>query len=382
MIVLLDTNIIIHRENYRISNKSVGYLYNWIEKLGYKKMVHPLSFDEILTSASKEYLEILRVKLSSYEKLITRKKPDDEFMALISDFSNKGNDIVDNSLLFEVYTKTVDFLITEDRKMIKKAEKIGIENKVFTINSFIGLLQYLYPEQIDYSELSVARSKFGFVDINDPFFDSFKQDYKEFEDWFKRKNQEDAYISLKDNSIVGFLYLKVEEDTNEDKGISPALDQKKRMKIGTFKVESTGYRLGERFLKIIFDNALLYNVDEIYVTLFDNRPELNALEELLSNWGFYLHGFKKSSNGVEKVLTKSMNQYNKLMSSKFNFPLIDRNSQKFIMPILSKYHTDLFPDAILSNEKSENFIEYLPHRYALQKVYISFAFEEIGRAHV
>ena len=45
----------------------------------------------------------------------------------------------------------------------------------------------------------------------------------------------------------------------------------RRLKVGTFKVESTGFRLGERFIKIIFDNALHRNVDEIYVTLFTDR---------------------------------------------------------------------------------------------------------------
>jgi len=30
-----------------------------------------------------------------------------------------------------------------------------------------------------------------------------------------------------------------------------------------------GFRLGERFLKIIFDNALKQKVEEIYVTIFE-----------------------------------------------------------------------------------------------------------------
>jgi hypothetical protein len=37
--------------------------------------------------------------------------------------------------------------------------------------------------------------------------------------------------------------------------ITPIFEMKRRLKIGTFKVNSTGFRLGERFLKIIFDTA-------------------------------------------------------------------------------------------------------------------------------
>ena len=37
-------------------------------------------------------------------------------------------------------------------------------------------------------------SKFSEIDLNDPFFDSLKDDYKEFSDWFKRKANDYAYV--------------------------------------------------------------------------------------------------------------------------------------------------------------------------------------------
>jgi hypothetical protein len=47
-----------------------------------------------------------------------------------------------------------------------------------------------------------------------------------------------------------------------------AFTPKKRLKIGTLKVELNGFKLGERLLKVVFDNALVQRVDEIYVTIF------------------------------------------------------------------------------------------------------------------
>ena len=64
--------------------------------------------------------------------------------------------------------------------------------------------------------------------------------------------------------------------------------------LGTFKIDSTGFRLGERFVKIIFDNAIERKVEEIYVTLFEDRQELLALGALLRRWGFYEYGIKKT----------------------------------------------------------------------------------------
>lgn len=78
----------------------------------------------------------------------------------------------------------------------------------------------------------------------------------------------------------------------------------RRLKVGTFKVESTGFRLGERFVKIIFDNALQRNVDEIYVTLYTDREELSALAALLKRWGFTEYGVKIGNGKEEQVLVK------------------------------------------------------------------------------
>ncbi|MDR3256771.1 MAG: hypothetical protein LBT18_03910 [Endomicrobium sp.] len=56
--------------------------------------------------------------------------------------------------------------------------------------------------------------------------------------------------------------------------------------IGTFKTLSTGFRLGERFIKIIFDNAIQNRVDGIYVTMFENRKDLQRLSDLYIQWDF------------------------------------------------------------------------------------------------
>lgn len=53
MRALLDTNIIIHRENKRVSNYSIGHLFRWLDKLKYDKVIHPYSISEIKISRSR-----------------------------------------------------------------------------------------------------------------------------------------------------------------------------------------------------------------------------------------------------------------------------------------------------------------------------------------
>ena len=227
---------------------------------------------------------------------------------------------------------------------------------------------------IEYKALSVEKVFFGSVDHRDSFFDSFRVAYQGFDNWFLRKCDEEAYICRSNTGkILGFLYLKTEASDENYADIEPTFSPKRRLKVGTFKVESTGFRLGERFIKIIFDNAIQRNVDEIYVTLFTDREELAALNNLLERWGFVHYGVKHQVNGDEKVLVKKLNTLTNGFSPKKDFPNISYQCNKFIMPIYPQYHTSLLPDSKLANENIVDFLGYEPHRYALQKVYVSWA---------
>ena len=75
MKVLLDTNIVIHRENVKETKPSIGLLFYWLDKLHYEKIF--------------------------------------------------ANDIIDHQLLCEVFNNRVDLLISEDKKLREK-QKISV----------------------------------------------------------------------------------------------------------------------------------------------------------------------------------------------------------------------------------------------------------------
>jgi hypothetical protein len=159
------------------------------------------------------------------------------------------------------------------------------------------------------------------------------------------------------------LFLKVEDEKENYSEITPAFAPKKRLKIGTFKVVSNGLRIGERFLKIVFDNARQHKVNEIYVTIFDGRPELLSLIQLLEKFGLEDFGVKTSKSGTEKVLTRDFSvRFDETQPSK-TFPWLSKTS--------NVYHTELFPDSILKTESPLEFVENKPHRNAISKSYIS-----------
>lgn len=369
---LLDTNILIHREARTVVRDDIGTLFRWLEELKYERLVHPDSVDEVRKHADTEVVRTLERKLQSYKTLRT-KAPDTPDIAKLRQEDKSENDEVDTSMLAEIAADRVDILVSEDRGIHRKAARLGLAARVFTIDAFLEKVTAENPSLADYKVLSVKKVLFGDVNLADTFFDSFRTDYPGFDKWFNRKADETAYVCTSDTGeIVAFLYLK-REDTDEDySNISPPFKRGRRLKIGTFKVVSNGYKLGERFLKIVFDNALRYRVDAIYVTVFRNTVDQYRLIRMLEDWGFVHHGTK---SGDEQVYVRDFRPSVNIDDPRRTLPYIAVTSRKFVVPIYPAYHTELLPDSILNTEAPEAFEDNKPNRNALSKVYISRSYE-------
>ncbi|PWV97379.1 hypothetical protein DFQ01_12121 [Paenibacillus cellulosilyticus] len=210
----------------------------------------------------------------------------------------------------------------------------------------------------------LVKKKFSEIDLSDSFFDSLKSDYSEFEDWFKRKNSEEAYLLHKDCKVEGFLYFKIESGTIKD--ITPHIECNKALKIGTMKINPHKTRLGERFIKKALDHALVEDVDVCYVTVFDKHQ---TLVNLFKKYGFTLHGTKDTQNGQELVLVKNLNEdKNDII---LNYPLISTyDADKYILAIYPEYHSSMFPDSILNNE-SVDILEDVSYTNSIHKIYVT-----------
>lgn len=373
MRALLDTNIIIHREAGRTINQDIGTLFKWLDKSHCEKFIHTETIKEITKNCNKETVATFNTKLKNYEVIENPSPMAQAVLNVSAKIDTTENDKIDTILLNEVFCERVDYLITEDKKIHTKANLLQISDKVFTIDSFLEKIYAEHPELVDYKVLNVQKIQFGKIDLSDSFFQSLKDDYKGFDKWFLKKYDDEAYITVNSNNgkLLSFLYLKVEDETENYSDITPVFAPKKRLKVGTFKVISNGFRLGERFLKIIFDNALKNHVDEIYVTIYDRSDDQKRLIALMEKWGFCYWGKKGDENvyvrDFKPVFT--LNEINKC------YPYISKNTDAFIVSIYPDYHTELLPDSILNTESPDNFIEDSPHRNGISKVYVSRAYE-------
>lgn len=371
MKALLDTNIIIHREANKVVSQDIGILYRWLDRGKYTKCIHSVTIEEVKKNPNKDTVATFLNKLQSYEMIEIPSPMQLAVQEVSETIDRTENDRNDTILLNEVYVGRADILITEDKKIHTKASLLNITDRVFTIDSFLEKVFAEHPELVNYKVLNVQKLKFGKIDLKDKFFDTLREDYPDFDNWFIKKYDDEAYITINSNNgmLLSFLFLKVEGIDEDYSNIHPILPPKKRLKVGTFKVINNGFRLGERFLKIIFDNALKNKVDEIYVTIFDKREEQCRLISLLEQWGFAFWGMK----GEERVYVRNFKPSLNFDNLKFIYPYIDTNRDAYLVPIRPEYHTELLPDSILNTESPEEFVEDFPHRNGIVKVYISHA---------
>ena len=218
-------------------------------------------------------------------------------------------------------------------------------------------------------DLQVQR--FSDIDLNDSFFDSLRASYPEFNEWYNKKAAAGAtaYCYYVDNELKDFLYLKIEEEELSD--LTPALPAKKRLKVGTFKVDNDNRHTtrGERFMKKIMDMAIAEDVDEIYVTMFPTE-ELQGLIRMFEKFGFSHIADKPHEGGnAEYVLIKDMTTH--VDDFKLDYPFVKKaSSNKYVLSIVPEFHTPLFPDSILKNEKKYDLIQDVSETNSIYKIYL------------
>jgi hypothetical protein len=189
------------------------------------------------------------------------------------------------------------------------------------------------------------------LNIDDPFFAYFKDKYPFFEKWLHicSLDNRECWVYYENKTNIGALLIPKIEDESIDS--FPPFPKKKRIKICTFKVLSTGNRIGELFIKCATRLALEENASEIYLTHFTEEDD--RLIALISEYGFQKVAIFERENGNEDVFLKNMllNGQNidglspADIAKKFYPCFDDRETvRKFIIPILPEYHKRLFND--------------------------------------
>ena len=340
--ILLDTNMMIYLLDDHILDEKISKLTKILyDSDKYVIAIHPNTIIEARKIKDENKKDIFISKLEVYKILESPPRATEDFNKQVG--CKNENDLIDNEMLYAVVRNCVSYFITNDKRLLKKAELLKLNDRVLSID---GAIEKFKQEEkvIVETPVFIKKEYLYNMDLNDNFFTTLRYDYKGFDEWFikKQRKEEMAYVTMtKDNKVTSFLMLK-EEDENEDYSVfEKPFNPAKRIKVSTFKVSDTVKKIGECFIKIMVNEAIQKNVDEIYVTTFEKQE---SLIYLLKQYGFNLFTYKNTPKSDDTIEREAI--YVKNIKDKSQYPYVQIKDQEiFIFPVIPKYHKLLFEDA-------------------------------------
>lgn len=347
MRILIDTNILIQLEDHKIVDNDFSAFYNLAISNKCEILYHKDCLKDISRDKDEDRRKIIRSKFNKYTVLKNPAKLDDSFSKLIGE--SKENDTIDNTQLFQLYKGFVEYFVTNDKGIHKKATKLGVESKVLTSTSALRLLNKKYTLRFPSHPVIKHESlRYLEADFNTDFFNSLKLDYDpvKFMKWIDKCVKEDRNCyNLRISGQLAALLIYNTEDVNEHDLENV---KERACKICTLKVgdDALGMKLGELFLNKMFQLCIDQKINYLYVTTYEKQK---ALIYILEKFGFEKHKEFKNNVGVkETVFLKDLNKnHQKNTLDCALHPYFTDVQNKYIIPIQPKYYSSLFKDSNL-----------------------------------
>lgn len=382
MKILLDTNIFIHREDNKELSDELSDLLLLLQKNKCELILHPLSIKELEGDSNEARRDIVLSKVKSYPTIEDPPTIDDdqEFQDLVGPFNNQ-HDINDATIIYSVYRNAVTFLITEDRKLLSKAQKVGLEERCFSVN---GALRYFkdYFKDVSFTLPPAFEEKYVYnLDYKDPILDKLRVSYNpvEFRKWWEKicRQGRKCFVSYNPDGTLGALMIYKEEDEAIES--TPPLPKKKRIKLATMIVTNTGNKIGEFFIKKVIEIAMQKGLDEVYLTHFDEEDDL--LIPLIESFGFKKVAVKDTYGAEESIYMKRLHfPPGETFEHPFDvsyccYPSFydGVNVRKFVIPIQGPFHERIFTDQTRQAGLFEFAGEHVVAGNTMKKAYLCHA---------
>jgi len=266
-----------------------------------------------------------------------------------NDSDTTPNDAVDNEILYAMSLDAAHYVVTEDKPMLRIAQRRDLKTRVMAIQEAAQFLRQLHDrrsvklpniEEVPLHQLT--------LELPSSFFDSLRASYG-FDTWFREKAKvgRHAWIHRDDAGVLGGLCIYAEQVdqliTDDGKRL-----EGNALKLCTFKVAETlrGRKIGELFLKAAFTYATTNHLTNIFITA--RQGEHPRLVEMLEDFGFSWAGTSKEDDVFVKahpVLAPRVELPPLEFARRFFPHVMDGPGiGKYVIPIQSQYHQILFPD--------------------------------------
>lgn len=144
--ILLDTHVLVYREFPGGIPIRYIELFKAITESKVLIVVHPVSLQEIASDENLQNRQSLLSKLGTYPQLADPPDPDkDTIFRQRLGPPDTPRDYADHQLLYCVYKKAVDYLVTDDRRMRSDAKLVGLTEIVLTVKRATDLMREIGP---------------------------------------------------------------------------------------------------------------------------------------------------------------------------------------------------------------------------------------------
>lgn len=377
MRVLLDTNVFINREGDQVLSPTLRRLLRSIQGAGSLVLVHPASLEDLEHDKDGTRHRVAISKFDAYPRLESAPDPsqDSDYLAAVGPL-HRRNDFVDATLLYAVYRDAVDVLLTDDLGIHRMAARIGVRERVASVEEASVVLSRADRPQRLVRPPALAEDAVHNLRPDDEFFDSLREEYDQFDAWFTKISREGrrCWVYRGPSGAIGALLIyKIEEEPID---CVPPLASRRRLKISTMKVSDYGQKIGELFIKLSVQYSLKNDLEELYLTHF-TRP-MDHLVALITEFGFDRIAVRRNGEDVFlKHLScdkEHLSVMNPIEVSTRHWPCLrdSRVTSKFIVPILPKYHVRLFTDfAVRQTSLREHSGEFIVEGNTIRKAYLT-----------
>ena len=215
MKLLIDTNVFIPLEPASTSDlerlsPDAARLLQVIQKERHEVFLHPKSRVDITRDKDESRRRLRILAFNKYPHLASV-EPFPLFSEKLPTASPDSNDDVDNHLLFAAFNNAVDLLVSEDHGVHKKAQLLGIENRVARITDAIRMIERLAAPIIRFPAIELKKAYA--LNLADPIFESLRADYPGFDKWFInscQKKHRDGFVIEEDRQLSALCLLKHE----------------------------------------------------------------------------------------------------------------------------------------------------------------------------
>lgn len=347
--LLLDTNVLIALEDPKPLPPAVAALSQKAQLYGLTLFVHEAAVRDVERDPDPSRRALTLSKFNRFPLLEqVAHGPDTALEAHFGPLKNE-NDRCDVRMLDCLRLGVVDFLVTEDIGLHKRAAHASLADRTFRVLDALAWIRRTFEPQ-EFRLPYVLTRKAHQISLADPIFVTLREDYDGFDKWFEEKclrQHRDCWIIDIDNRLAG-LVIRKDETHAEARTVHPG---QRILKICTFKIspDFRGEKLGEHLLKKVLWFAQANRYDVVYLTAFAKQDFLVAL---LLTFGFEVT--RTLGNG-ELMVERSMHHGSLITLPASTDPLSHDFSiypryydgsgvGKFVVPIQWQYHIVLFPE--------------------------------------